>query len=140
MMTPLNPIGVDAGKLDELIERVAAATEGSHELDAAIADALELWETSWEAEDLHGQPKKIERCDIYSDSIDSALALADRVLPGWKWGIHEHSKIAGYKHAYLVERSPLRPIPVQGEAPTAPLSIILATLRAIKTLSGDSHG
>jgi hypothetical protein len=55
-----------------LIERLEAAEAGSRELDRAVWSALEF--------DHDGEPTK---CPAYTTSLDAALALAERVLPGW---------------------------------------------------------
>lgn len=68
----------------ELIAKLESASEGSRELDEAVWLAC-------------GQPGQITGPVNYgvgvwsgphvSYSIDAALALAERVLPGWCWGL-----------------------------------------------------
>jgi hypothetical protein len=62
-----------------LITRLEEAAEGSRELDELVA-----------LETTH--PYGIDACDWdgfppYTTSLDAALALAERVLPGWRWQV-----------------------------------------------------
>lgn len=122
---------VDAGKLDELIERVAGAPGHSRFLDAAIRAAVEP------------QHPITDGCPFYTSSTDAALALVERVLPGWALEMTAWPKVGA--DVTLLEVGPdgwrwSGMARTGAEAPTLPLAIILATLRALKTLSGDSHG
>lgn len=67
-------------QLKDLERRLAEATGPSKELDYAI------WRTFDEPTDpTSWQPQ-------YSYSIDSAVGLASRVLPGWALELHRHEK------------------------------------------------
>jgi hypothetical protein len=55
-----------------LITRLEEAGEGSRELDAAIW----RWTDGW---------RGVDHPPAYTTSIDAALTLAERVLPGWGW-------------------------------------------------------
>lgn len=80
----------------------------------------------------------------YTASIDAALALVERMLPGWKWGVSSIAVRTGEKtaegyprygegfRAHVTAVSALRPMPSIGEAPTAPLAILLALLTALQ--------
>lgn len=57
-----------------LIERLEAAEGGSRELDWSISDAF-------------GERHGGNVCPIYTTSLDAALALAERALPGYFWEI-----------------------------------------------------
>lgn len=132
-MTPLNAIGVEPGKIEELIGRLERATGPDREIDDALRIAFGYPPKPWD----------------YTASIDAALALVERVLPGWFWraghvpAIHWHNGI-GYDnwcHLSRTDASNCNPEDEStGWANSVPLAIILATLRAIKTLSGDRHG
>ena len=77
--------------LTALLERVEAATGPDREIDTEIARAFgwtppginpALWEgketPSWWATPGFGMP-------AYTSSLDAAIALVERVLPGWSW-------------------------------------------------------
>lgn len=63
----------------------------------------------------------------YTASLDAALALAERVLPGWKWGVTGGGApadallyepvLGGWRHS------------IRTEAPTPALALVLAVLR-----------
>lgn len=97
-----------------LIARLEAAEVGSRELDAAIWGALIHPETkvischAAYAEDgtqvmFTLPPKRKEiatqrggtylHADAYTTSLDAALALAERVLPGWAWMVERHKDV-----------------------------------------------
>lgn len=61
-------------QLSELVDRVEAATGPDRFLDARIRATLEMPE----------QPVLTD-CPAYTASIDAALALVERKLPGWFW-------------------------------------------------------
>ncbi len=75
--------------MTDLIKRLEAAEAGSRELDFAIMahfgytnisdprDALDCWRGS--------DGKSHFENATFSRSLDAALALAERVLPGWGW-------------------------------------------------------
>jgi hypothetical protein len=69
--------------MTDLIKRLEEAEEGSRELDISLA-----------METTHPYGFDSEReIDAYphpTTSIDDALALAERVLPGWCWMIERH--------------------------------------------------
>jgi hypothetical protein len=70
-----------ASELSELLERVKAATGPDRELDDAIRHAIDgkmvepqlLWRETFP----------------YTASIDDALALTERMLPGWAWCVQK---------------------------------------------------
>lgn len=89
--------------LNELLERVRSATGPDREIDVAL---LHLWEPSHEALCSYDQRYQTELRDgvfsvwktdggysasvpfpRFTASVDAALALCERVLPGWKWNI-----------------------------------------------------
>jgi hypothetical protein len=91
-----------------LLERVEAATGVDREIDA---DLCLRWQTPNEhyREPLrrpilmareHQRPGLLENVEIsgvsaysapqYTASLDAALSLVERVLPGWDWSVHSH--------------------------------------------------
>lgn len=82
----------------------------------------------------------------FTASIDAALGLVERKLPGYRWGVsatgikrgtHPDGKpayIDGFR-AHVTKNSPLRPMPSVADAPTAPLAILAALLSAIESAS-----
>lgn len=147
--------------LQALIERVEKATGPDRELDAFVGRHVDGLQFGWCGEDgwlcgdcnAHGpycgKPlglkderrsypidwREDERLPNYTGSVDAALALVERVLPGAAYTInsfdvqrtptterrvHVHlSDYEGADHGAL------------GDAPTAPLAIIAAALRAM---------
>jgi len=116
----------------ELIERLKAAQGPDRELDRH----------------LHGEPLGTTRWSFipnYTASIDAALALTERELPGWACMISENwdhlRGISGERMAFVVE---LRPVRVDGRlndedtfshvvyGATRPLAILAALLSALE--------
>lgn len=116
---------------DDIIGRVERATGGDRELDRAIMVFA-----------FGGGVRNALPLPEYTSSVDAALALVERKLPGYRWsvgatgirsGTHPDGKPAyvdGFR-AGLTKASPLRPLPTAAHARTAPLAIILALLRAL---------
>lgn len=103
-------------ELQSLLERIEEATGPSYAIETAITDIL---------------APELSMRGIYPNvtaSIDAALALVERTLPEWRWGLHCHN---GLIRGYVVKSSPLRPMPVIADKPTAPLAILSALLRAL---------
>jgi hypothetical protein len=128
--------------LTELAAMLDAATGPSRELDSAIAVALDGFETWPERYEGAG----VQYCRRYGDdlaipgaapdslvphytsSIDAALALVERLLPGWDWGVERYGlqasgKVwpAGWHDAKVV----------RAFAPTTPLAILKALVAAL---------
>lgn len=118
-------------ELQALLERVDAATGGPSNLDAEIYATIGGAPNTTRAGQriipliLKGDPQDYP---AYTASIDAALALVERTLPEWRWGLHCHN---GLMRGYVVESSPLRPTPVIADLPTAPLAILAALLKAL---------
>lgn len=69
-----------------LIERLEKAEAGSHELDAAIAKAFGAPAVLTFGHELLGNEYTApNHAPMVTRSIDAALALAERALPGWGW-------------------------------------------------------
>ncbi len=139
----------DRSDMVELLARIEAATGPDRELDGDLHNVL--FGTAYvrsagsvsgfmTSETDNGNPY-VER---YTASIDAALALVERMLPGYRWGVsavgikrgtHPDGKAAyvdGFR-AHVTESSPLRPMPSTADAPTAPLAILAALLKALTT-------
>ncbi|MDH7787707.1 hypothetical protein QBD01_003734 [Ochrobactrum sp. 19YEA23] len=75
----------------------------------------------------------------YTRSVDAAIALAERVLPGWVFdnvGQDYEDSPSGYKSfGWTVEM--VNGKRVQGQAPTFPLAICIALLRAKEASNGQ---
>lgn len=121
--------------LAELLERVKAATGPDRELDGDIAEAFG---PHWNGRDLtRGQAPAVTR------SIDAAMALVERMLPGWRVQLFERDpEDGGGWNARLKRRSPWDLVALDEVAPlprTAPLALLAALLSALiaKPASGD---
>lgn len=122
--------------IDALLERVKAATGPDRELDDAILKSLNIH--SWAGR--MSYPELPMWVDFgpsnITGSIDAALALTQRVLPGWHWSIYDTDG-RGRKNCQ-VETPDHQGEPFDGVATTAPLAIIAATLSAL-TNRGSSE-
>ena len=74
----------------------------------------------------------------YTSSIDAAVSLAERVLPGW---MRSMTTGIGHTAAYVRDKSILDPSKIEGEGyhATAAIALVLATLRALDQ-KGSSNG
>lgn len=125
----------DKAQLESLLERVRAATGPDRELDYAVSRFAD------------GELARHSSLHLpYTASIDASLALVERLLPGWRWGISSHSlkdgvyqegphaglprHVDGFR-AHVTERSALRPMPSIADARTAPLALLAALLSAL---------
>lgn len=139
--------------LSSLISRVEKATRPSEELDAHIRCALLADDQAYVKQseyngawcvysgEYNGKPRLVEpqRRRIphtlwvaeYSSSIDAAVALAERVLPGWDWSAESfgadgaHGRV--WKHGWhddtVVRADHFSPV----------IALVLATLRALQS-------
>lgn len=125
--------------LDALIARLEKAEDGDRELSCSIAKAV-----GWRPED--GAPGSTTSspwawCPDFTSSIDAALGLVERVLPGWMV-----VNLCEWDSDILRSRGPwtctLKKLGTQDDftadkgqcphAPTPALAVCLATLRALK--------
>lgn len=136
-------VSIPGPDMSALIARLEAAEAGSRELDAAVwaaSNGYELFEHDGAGWRYRMKPDDIMRHERtgyispYTTSLDAALALAERVLPGWAWNIERWGKMTritlnecdneGWhrsKHVrieYASERSPA-------------LALVIATLKAV---------
>ncbi len=115
-----------------LLDRLRAAKGPDRELDAEIAHAL--GQTVTYSTEIHPQPCGDDGCYLpeWTASLDAALALAERVLPGWAWSMsYDPPETTGNPpHAFKL-RAPNRATHGEGHwyhAPTAPLAVLIALL------------
>lgn len=132
--------------MGDLIARLEAAESGSRELDALIADAFDPipeqhdgFSGRWPF--APGSPFCTKTAPV-TTSLDAALALAGRVLPGWAWSVNGPDRLMmGDKaSAYAVLAAPetngaVEPWAVdrevhEGSGNTGPLALCLAILKA----------
>ncbi|WP_447910535.1 hypothetical protein [Brevundimonas bullata] len=131
----------------ELTARLEAAEVGSRRLDGDIhrlisPDALLMTDSGSvgpikrEAKrepigTLHSVPGEvIADCigaEPYTTSLDAALALAERVLPGWRAQMLQHT---GYWRAHLAAPDGRLDDDKTGRASEAPLALCIAILKA----------
>jgi hypothetical protein len=141
---------VDLAKLDELIARVEKVTA-----ELSIEDALTLWCMSagcklvehrngergvdgyWSyhilTDDSGGRKNVIvPEWQLPDRSIDAALGLAERMLPGWDYGLDRDE---GQFFATLAPAGGSMARGYQAEGSSLPLAIILALLKALRESS-----
>jgi hypothetical protein len=117
-------------KLGDLLERVEKATGPDRELDFALALAFTPGGYRWPDErggaimwpDGRGSFGVAEP-DCLTASLDAAMALVERVLPGWDW-------IIGHTNGGLTVHAQLGPNEM-AFGDTAPLALLAALLKAL---------
>ncbi|OJU50847.1 MAG: hypothetical protein BGO02_03955 [Brevundimonas sp. 67-6] len=118
--------------LSALIARLEAAEAGSRELDHLIFMYTAPMEVA-----SHWSPS--DRKTLFTTSLDAALALAERVLPGWYWragrtplGHWHHGRYTyGWAHVSRTDASNCdRGDEATGWAATPAIALVIATLRA----------
>ena len=139
--------------IQNLIERCEKATTGDREIDKALAVSLDGFYTKphpgWPDDpsftlycyiDDEGSPIEPGNAgDMlvpdYTASTDAALALMEKVLPNAQWGKDVEADRPEAEIWY--EPKPRQPFRewdvVKASAPTLPLAIILAILRALQS-------
>lgn len=106
-----------------LIERLEGAEAGSRELDEALCEALSIifarfaWDNGTNS----------STCAPVTTSVDAALALAERVLPGSRWECGVNS----YEGAWAVVYADL--VGTGGCSSTPALALCIAILKAKET-------
>lgn len=108
--------------LHELLERVKAASGPDREIDMAIAREFDLFET------LMGD-RRFVRPFYFTASIDAAVALIERVLPGCRVELLISEDGSGHVTLRLGSED-TGPLSYWGAAPTPPLALIIAPLEA----------
>lgn len=148
--------------LAELLQRLETAAEGGRELDAAIFKALGgplpdefmgvkvdlQWQPDGNATIAVGDMQVRYEPPTYTTSLDDALALVERVLPGWFWrgGRVPSGRWTGrrYVHGWAhLQRSHAdhcdRKDEATGWGEDVPIALCIALLRAL-TAQEQSHG
>jgi hypothetical protein len=130
MTTPSNTI-------EELVGRVEAATGPDRKLDLLIAQTLvpDVVVLRRNDDDTGNEPHTYWE---YTASVDAALALAERLLPGlfcyeFGWQASALTEVSHDAQLHFTNGEPPMIETSMADAHTLPLAIILATLRA-------SHG
>lgn len=140
--------------LDDLIARVEAATAEDRELDGLIYGWLHNTEPCGtfmvgvgEAKFQFRHPEKpnaawyVSESNVpaFTSSIDAAVALVERVLPGWELQVHGRDGIGTvliYRGDVPFARAP------RGDSGSMsrplPLAVVLAALRALKAKEGGN--
>ena len=103
--------------MSRLIDRLREAKEGSEELSAEVWRAL-CW---------RDHAREIALGSPLTESLDAAVSLCERVLPGWR----ASGTMTGLPvQVAVVKPSPLRPMPIIAKAATPALALCLAVLLA----------
>lgn len=119
-------------KIKELLERVEGLSGPDREVDAAIIKALGFH--SWAGRMSYRDADGVRMWDFGSSeitaSIDAAIALVERKLPGWAWKVIREE---GYNGCVIRNAPKLEIVApsVSCHGPTLPLAIISALLRAL---------
>lgn len=128
-------------RLEELLERVEKATGPSLQLDCEIQVALDI-RPDWAVGDTRPLVIRDGHVEVgeygpglitpsYTASIDAALGLVERCLPGKGWQV---SELDAGNFVAFVRREPYTPKPLA----TAPLAILAALLRALIARENDN--
>lgn len=134
--------------LQALLSRLEAAQGADRELDAALwlvftpgATRRTLhvphWKKPYEIDETRDATGRLIVVPAVTASIDAALALVERVLPGWDWSVHSHPKRQGEPHfqdAWAGVRAPPKG-PVSGvlheaNGYTPALALLIALVQA----------
>jgi hypothetical protein len=143
--------------LNELLERVEKAMGPDRELDGEIAaalrdgDKLPDWAKNWAGEwrptiqgsvvlmQNSGEPGPHFSSSKYTASIDAALALVERKLPGWHWSVSNpfispptyHACVANPEDNGAIEPWNIEHETHEGAGANGPLAILVALLAAL---------
>lgn len=139
--------------MDDLLTRLREATGGDRELDARLWCALDEGNAIFSHLVGGGEvaiyflPDKpgSRRCPgwpPYTSSVDAALALIARVLPGWLWSVSGPDLLNGRDCCWAVvadkeDNGAEEPWAVdravfESEAPTPALALVIALVEAVK--------
>lgn len=120
-----------------LLSRLQGLTAPDREVDRSIAKQFDWPDTEWSALEHAFAP-------AFTASLDAAVALCERVLPGWK----KHMWDAGVFGSILPTAAVLEPdfvrksikgepyIKVDGEGPTPAIALLIAILTALEARDG----
>lgn len=128
-----------------LLERVKSASEAHDDLDEALwlatipGAARKNLMDQWPDKDPIWEYYDPERNVLFrgnqipklTSSIDAGVRHLQRVLPDWVWGIHpENRSITGHR-AYVMKRTPFRPMPCNGHHELPAMALQIAILEAL---------
>ena len=136
----------------ELVERLTEASEPSEELDGLIALSLKTGELPdsayWAAENVYGDPVNEWRSggygsyafhsvQPYTASLDAAIGLVEKVLPGWSWQSGKEIDPDGGFDFWTSLSPGEQPFPAELDITVVhdhsePISIVLALLKALE--------
>jgi hypothetical protein len=123
--------------LEQLLERVRAAKGADREIDGDIAEAFEIAPshlprvthiTSWLWAQFVEPDWETWEAPAFTSSIDAALELVERKLPGW---FGEDGRHTWGSHAILYTGEGSGRARIECYAPTRPLAILAALLSAL---------
>ncbi|PZO78454.1 MAG: hypothetical protein DI629_12210 [Mesorhizobium amorphae] len=138
--------------LAELIERVEKLEGPDRHIDVELA-LLKPWPAHQERRrvdqawciGVRFQGKGwIEPAEPATSSLDAAVSLVNRVLPGWYWGISVEPPVHGKRFHAVVNNIPVWSAADNGlvqsadYAPSAALAITLATLKAKQAMESGN--
>lgn len=145
-----------AGSVEGLVEKLEAAEVGSRELDEAIHDLLCDGKTRtciaglsdeegglWMYEFHDHSPHSALRV---TTSLDAALALAERVLPGWEFGCYfdrmnirgnRNAKVEAHRWQDVAPEYAFACASAKAETPALALCIAILKARLSLTLEGE---
>ncbi|WMT85615.1 hypothetical protein NO932_11815 [Pelagibacterium sp. 26DY04] len=118
---------MDKAKLEALLERVEKATGPDRELDHLIHDQTveSIGSRMYNTKENGGSFIAADiTAPLYTASIDASKALVNRKFPNWQLNIHDYGMMAEASIGSWISEP-------RSEAPTAPLAIIKALLKAL---------
>lgn len=121
--------------LEQLIGRLEAASEGSRPLDWLIAEELgdEAFRLKAAAWPPFAPGSKIDKgIPAYTTSIDAIVALIERKLPGWSWGVQSYHGDKDGPLGMLIYSNGVDYAEASGSRPTPALALSLALCRALQ--------
>jgi len=118
----------------EIIERLEKLAGPSREMDAAIAKAF--GEPHGYREDVHLESRSYtvieEQAKRYTASLDAAIALVERCLPGWDW------KVQTWDDQFAADLEPHETSETGflATGTTPAIALLIALLRALEARDG----
>lgn len=117
--------------IEALIEKLSAATGPDRDIDGALVEVFAthppLWKRKRGSTSEWGNDHPLSSWDAprYTASLDAALALVEKKLPGWDWEVHNN----GLARLLSPEGNS-----IYANAPTPALALCLALLRALQAM------
>lgn len=127
--------------LPTLLERVRGATEGSRELDFWIEVLIADPNPTDDIDKLRADIELVGYDEMfvsaaYSNSLDAALSLVERKLPGWQVDLSIDQRWTACGLSKVFNTKTFEP-DFKARAPTAPLALITALLQALEGAAHD---